>query len=81
MSRYCEEFNLSPLEAARELENDPLRMGLDIIELRAYASAKRYLEDLPEGKDAKITQSVEWVFDVQRERKKRRMAKRRARLR
>lgn len=68
------------MAAERELMTDPARMGLDIIELRAYAGAKRYLEDLPTGKEAKITPPVVWVFDVQRERKRQRMAKRRKRL-
>ncbi len=69
-----------PRAAERELMDDPGRMGLDIIELRAYAGAKRMLKDLPDGKEPQITPAVVWVFDVQRERKRRRMAKRRKRL-
>lgn len=45
VSRYCEEFHCTPPVAKRELEEDPERMGEQILQLRAYAAAKRAYDD------------------------------------
>lgn len=60
MSRICEEFGCLPSEALRELEDDPQRLVLDVMELRAYARAKAALDnakepgDMPTGLMAEI---------------------------
>jgi hypothetical protein len=55
VSRVCEEFHCLPSQAVRELENDPERLALKILPLRAYAKAKEIYDrarnkmDLPES--------------------------------
>jgi hypothetical protein len=38
--RICEEFHCLPREAAHELDEDPERLALLILDLRGYAAAK-----------------------------------------
>ena len=52
ISRICEEFHCTPLEAAQQ----PLELTLAVMELRAYAGAKRLVED-PQTKSEDIPES------------------------
>lgn len=65
VGRVCEEFGCLPSEAARELETDPERMALEIMELRAYARASQYLKQcVKAGEKPEHSRMVEWVMRV-----------------
>ena len=49
MSRVCEEFGCLPSQAVAELEEGPTQLVLDIMEFRAYAGAKRAVEQVYEA--------------------------------
>jgi phage tail protein X len=49
VSRVCEEFGCLPSEALVEIEEGPTQLVLDIMELRAYANAKRIVEQVYEA--------------------------------
>jgi hypothetical protein len=40
ISRICQEFSCLPSDAARELDEDPEHLALEIIDYRGYAAAK-----------------------------------------
>jgi hypothetical protein len=40
IDRICEGYGLKPSEAVAELDNDPERLAIVILEMRAYAQAK-----------------------------------------
>lgn len=47
--------------------DDPSRMALDIIELRAYARAKDALDNAKRPEDVPSNSSVDKVFEIQAE--------------
>jgi len=49
ISRVCEEFGCLPSEAVVEIEEGPTQLVLDIMELRAYANAKRVVDQVYEA--------------------------------
>lgn len=78
MSRVCEEFGCLPSQALAEIEEGPTQLLLDVMELRAYAQAKRAVDetyeagkraavrggDMPELPDSPM---VRRVIEIQRE--------------
>lgn len=72
VSRVCEEFHCLPSAAIRELMSDPANMALDIIELRAYASAKHAVDTTELKKLPKKDASIDRVFEIKHEILKRR---------
>ena len=53
ISRICEEFGCLPSQAVEELYEGPTQLVLDIIEIRAYAQAKRTVEQVYEAAKAR----------------------------
>ncbi len=64
VSRVCEEFNVLPTRALWELEHDPEQMALRIIELRAYAAAKRAYAEVKPGEFEALAQRMPMVLQV-----------------
>jgi hypothetical protein len=48
----CEAFHCLPSQAREEIETDPDRTALTILELRAYAETKRRIDDAKKAEDA-----------------------------
>ncbi len=67
VSRVCEEFHCLPSAAVNELMDDPDRLALEIIELRAYARAKEQLDNAKKSTDVPKTPMIEKVWEVQAE--------------
>lgn len=68
ISRICEEFGLSPLQAQRELDLDPEHLALDIIEVRSYMRCKHAYDGATDGADDKLdpwrdTPTLEMVME------------------
>lgn len=66
MSRVAEEFHCLPSVAVRALENDPDRLIMTILMLRAFASAKDVYDhskdkkNLPQSKMMELVQEIEF---------------------
>jgi hypothetical protein len=78
VSRVCEEFGCLPSEALVEIEEGPTQLVLDIMELRAYAGAKRIVEQVYEASkraaisggempDMPVTPMVRRVVEIMQE--------------
>jgi len=73
VSLVCEAFHCLPSAAREELETDPDRTALTILELRVYAETKRQhdavkkAEDAPKGAMADLVREIE--VDLWRARK------------
>jgi len=80
VSRVCEEFGCLPSEALAELQDGPTRLVLDVMELRAYAEAKRAVEQIYKEAKARVERDqdmagldlpeapmVKLVIEIQRE--------------
>lgn len=74
VSRICEEFHCLPSEAKKELLDDPSQMALDILELRAYARAKKVLDNAKRSEDVPDSPMIDRVFLIQHEILKRKKA-------
>lgn len=65
ISRICEEFPAYTVETAEQAwENDPILIA-EIIELRAFASAKAHIEGASDWSDLKLTQSVKTYMQIE----------------
>ena len=74
ISRVCEEFNVLPSAAIRELENDPEHLVFSILACRAFANAKelydrakteKEMNDLPKSRIMDLVKEID--FDIARE--------------
>lgn len=73
MSQVCEAFGCTPTVALREMTDGPENLWREILELRAYAAAKDYV-DRTKADEIKATYWTDMVFDVVAEMIRRRMA-------
>ena len=67
ISRVCEEFHCLPTEAMQEIMNDPSHMAFDVMELRAYASAKEALDNAKRPEDVPKSKAVDRVWEITHE--------------
>ena len=74
ISRVCEEFNVLPSAAIRELENDAEHLVFSILACRAFANAKelydrakteKEMNDLPKSRIMDLVKEID--FDIARE--------------
>ena len=74
LNAVCEAFHCLPSQAREELETDPDRTALRILEMRAYAETKRQIdaaktaEDRPTGRLADLVAEIEVELWRQRRR-------------
>lgn len=65
ISRYCEEYGCTPVQARMELETDPDSLGLRIMPLRAYAAAYNiYHDPNVKAKDRPKTRLMRMVGEI-----------------
>jgi len=80
VSRVCDEFNIPPSEAVREIEEDTNENVITIMKLRAFARAKEQIDMAAKSKSKQMPMGY-WIdryFDIEFEdvRKKRDQKKR-----
>jgi hypothetical protein len=61
----CEAFSCTPSQAREELEADPDRTALRILELRAYARTKAQVDAAKEAKDMPTGDLAELVQEIE----------------
>jgi hypothetical protein len=62
VSRICEEFGCRPSEAIEELEKDYRKHIFEIMRMRAYAQAKRRLDNMKSGESLDDVPMIEDVL-------------------